>query len=269
MRLAVDHETHYTYESPLRFSTQYLRLMPRDSARQKVVEWRIEAPARCVQTQDGYGNVLHVLTIDQPTSEIRIRAVGVVDTAPAADEPSDFVGVPLSPLLFLRTTLRTEADAAIEAFAEPFQSRAGMLEGLRELASAIHRRMPFRPGETHVASSAAEAFAIGSGVCQDHAHVFIACCRRLGVPARYVSGYVFSPGHAELHVASHAWAEAWVGERWHSFDVANDCPAGEDHIKLAMGADYFDACPIRGVRIGGGVESMTAAALVSRQSQQQ
>ena len=157
MRLAVDHETHYTYESPLRFSTQYLRLMPRDSARQKVVEWRIEAPARCVQTQDGYGNVLHVLTIDKPTSEIRIRAVGVVDTAPAADEPSDFVGVPLSPLLFLRTTLRTEADAAIEAFAEPFQSRAGMLEGLRELASAIHRRMPFRPGETHVASSAAEA----------------------------------------------------------------------------------------------------------------
>ena len=269
MRLAVDHETHYTYESPLRFSTQYLRLMPRDSARQKVVEWRIEAPARCVQTQDGYGNVLHVLTIDKPTSEIRIRAVGVVDPAPAADEPSDFVGVPLSPLLFLRTTLRTEPDAAIEAFAEPFQSRAGMLEGLRELASAIHRRMPFRPGETHVASSAAEAFAIGSGVCQDHAHVFIACCRRLGVPARYVSGYVFSPGHAESHVASHAWAEAWVGERWHSFDVANDCPAGEDHIKLAMGADYFDACPIRGVRIGGGVESMTAAALVSRQSQQQ
>ena len=269
MRLAVDHETHYIYESPLRFSTQYLRLMPRDSARQKVVEWRIEAPARCVQTQDGYGNVLHVLTIDQPTSEIRIRAVGVVDTAPAADEPSDFVGVPLSPLLFLRTTLRTEADAAIEAFAEPFQSRAGMLEGLRELASAIHRRMPFRPGETHVASSAAEAFAIGSGVCQDHAHVFIACCRRLGVPARYVSGYVFSPGHAESHVASHAWAEAWVGERWRSFDVANDCPAGEDHIKLAMGADYFDACPVRGVRVGGGVESMTAAALVSRQSQQQ
>lgn len=269
MRLAVDHETHYTYASPLRFSTQYLRLMPRDSARQKVVEWRIEAPARCVQTQDGYGNVLHVLTIDQPTSEIRIRAVGVVDTAPAADEPSDFVGVPLSPLLFLRTTPRTEADAAIEAFAEPFQRRAGMLEGLRELASAIHRRMPFRPGETHVASSAAEAFAIGSGVCQDHAHVFIACCRRLGVPARYVSGYVFSPGHAESHVASHAWAEAWEGERWRSFDVANDCPAGEDHIKLAMGADYFDACPIRGVRIGGGVESMTAAALVSRQSQQQ
>jgi transglutaminase-like putative cysteine protease len=210
-----------------------------------------------------------VLTIDQPTSEIRIRAVGVVDTAPAADEPSDFVGVPLSPLLFLRTTPRTEADAAIEAFAEPFQRRAGMLEGLRELASAIHRRMPFRPGETHVASSAAEAFAIGSGVCQDHAHVFIACCRRLGVPARYVSGYVFSPGHAESHVASHAWAEAWEGERWRSFDVANDCPAGEDHIKLAMGADYFDACPIRGVRIGGGVESMTAAALVSRQSQQQ
>jgi transglutaminase-like putative cysteine protease len=269
MRLAVDHETHYIYESPLRFSTQYLRLTPRDSVRQKVIEWRVDAPARCLRTQDGYGNILHVLTIDHPVIEIRIRAVGVVETAQAADHPSDFVGAPLSPLLFLRPTVRTETDAALEAFAAPFQSRAGTLEGLRELATAIHLRMPFRPGETHVSSSASEAFAIGSGVCQDHAHVLIACCRRLGIPARYVSGYVFSPGHAETHVASHAWAEAWVGENWHSFDVANDCPAGEDHIKLAMGADYFDACPIRGVRVGGGVETMTAAALVSRQSQQQ
>ena len=269
MRLVVDHETHYIYESPLRFSTQYLRLTPRDSARQKVLEWRIEAPAHCVRTEDGYGNILHVLTIDQPAIEIRIRAVGVVETAPVADEPSDFVGVPLSPLLFLRTTARTEADSALEAFAEPFRGRAATLGGLRELASAIHRRMPFRPGETHVSSSAAEAFAIGSGVCQDHAHVFIACCRRLGVPARYVSGYVFSPGHAESHVASHAWGEAWVADRWRSFDVANDRPAGEDHIKLAMGADYFDASPVRGVRVGGGVESMTASVLVGRQSQQQ
>jgi transglutaminase-like putative cysteine protease len=127
--------------------------------------------------------------------------------------------------------------------------------------------MPFKPGDTVVSSSAAEAFAIGSGVCQDHAHVFIACCRYLGVPARYVSGYVYSPGHEEAHVASHAWAEAWAVDRWRSFDIANNRPAGEDHIRLAVGADYFDACPIRGVRTGGGAETMSAAALVAQQQQ--
>jgi transglutaminase-like putative cysteine protease len=127
--------------------------------------------------------------------------------------------------------------------------------------------MPFHPGDTNVSSSAAEAFGMRSGVCQDHAHVFIACCRYLGIPARYVSGYVFSPGHAESHVASHAWAEAWIVDRWRSFDVANNRPAGEDHIRLAIGADYFDASPIRGMRAGGGVETMKAVAMVAQQQQ--
>ena len=124
--------------------------------------------------------------------------------------------------------------------------------------------MPFTPGGTHAGNSAAEAFALGSGVCQDHTHVFVACCRHLGVPARYVSGYLYSDG---AQVASHAWAEAWTVDRWRSFDVANSRSAGEQHIKLAIGADYLDACPIRGTRTGGGGEKMDAVASVA-QSQQ-
>ncbi len=263
MRIAIDHTTHYSYETPVRASTQYIRLTPRDSVRQRVLEWRLETPGQAVRTFDGFGNILHVLTLDKPVTGIEIRAIGAVETAAVLDEPADFTGVTLSPLLFLRATTHTGADTALAAFAERYRRRIGTLTGVRELASGIHKKMPFIPGETHVSSSAAEAFAIGSAVCQDHAHVFISCCRHLGVPARYVSGYVHSPGHAETHVASHAWAEAWVLDRWHSFDIANDCPAGESHVKLAVGGDYFDACPIRGARTGGGTETMVATAYVT------
>lgn len=262
MRLDVVHTTQYAYDSPVRASTQYLRLTPRDSARQSVVSWQIEAPGTPTRTTDGYGNVLHVLTLDKPVSEIRIRVSGTVETRPAYDEGAD--PVPLSPLVFTRPTALTRAEGELAAFAERFRRGAGSPTGLGDLAAAILKKMPFTPGGTHAGNSAAEAFALGSGVCQDHTHVFVACCRRLGVPARYVSGYIYAKGAG---VASHAWAEAWVVDRWRSFDIANSRPAGEDHIKLAIGADYLDACPIRGTRIGGGGETMVAVASVA-QSQQ-
>jgi transglutaminase-like putative cysteine protease len=262
MRLDVVHTTQYAYESPVRASTQYLRLTPRDSARQSVVSWKIETPGTPTRTTDGYGNVLHVLTLDKPVSAIRIRVSGTVETRVAYDEGAD--PAPLSPLVFTRPTALTRADSALAAFADRFRRGAGSPTGLGELAAAILKKMPFTPGDTHAGNSAAEAFALSSGVCQDHTHVFIACCRHLGVPARYVSGYLYSEG---AQVASHAWAEAWTLDRWRSFDIANSRSAGEDHIKLAIGADYLDACPIRGTRIGGGGETMAAIASVA-QSQQ-
>lgn len=262
MRLDVVHTTQYAYDSPVRASTQYLRLTPRDSARQTVASWQIEAPGTPTRTTDGYGNVLHVLTLDKPVREIRIRVSGTVETRPAYDEGAD--PVPLSPLVFTRPTALTRTEGELAAFAERFRRGAGSPSGLGALSAAILKKMPFTPGGTHAGNSAAEAFALGSGVCQDHTHVFVACCRHLGVPARYVSGYLYSEG---AQVASHAWAEAWTVDRWRSFDVANSRSAGEQHIKLAIGADYLDACPIRGTRIGGGGETMVAVASVA-QSQQ-
>lgn len=262
MRLEVVHLTTYTYASPLRSSTQYLRLTPQTSARQSVLSWQIDTPGTPTLGTDGYGNILHVLTLEKPVSEIRIQVTGSVETRAWSEEEAD--PVPLSPLVFTRASALTRADAALAALAERFRRGAGSAEGLGDLAAAILERMPFRHGDTGVSSSAAEAFATGSGVCQDHTHVFIACCRYLGIPARYVSGYLYSQGK---QVASHAWAEAWTVDRWRSFDVLNGRPAGEEHIKLAIGADYLDACPIRGTRVGGGSESMQAMASVA-QSQQ-
>ena len=120
--------------------------------------------------------------------------------------------------------------------------------------------MPLDAHELPVFPSASEAFASRSGAGPDLAHVFIACARRLAIPARYVSGYLCSQAKSGSHVASHVWVEAWVENRWSSFDLARNAPIGEGHVKLAVGADYLDACPIRGVRVGGGAETMTIRA---------
>lgn len=250
MKYLIKHEFNYAYDSPVRLSTQYLRLTPRDTARQKVLDWKLDMPGQAMHTTDGYGNVLHVLTIDKPVSEIAIQAEGTVETSPALDEPSDFTGAPLSPLLFLRATGLTRAGESLAAFAEKFRRSAATLSGLRELAAALHDKDP-------------------GGSAADASHAFIACCRHLGVPARYVSGYMyFKEKKANHGIAIHAWAEAWVVDRWRSFDVRHQNPIGEAHIKIAVGADYLDACPIRGVRTGGGTETLMAQAQVMAEPQQ-
>ena len=263
MRISIDHVTRYAYEHPVRYSTQYLRLVPPSDARQRVVDWTLETPAAPLELRDGYGNILHVLTIEKPITEIVIRSAGVVETSAKVDETLD--DRRLSPLVFLRPGALTRVEGPLIDFAEQFRRRAATLSGLRALADAVLARLPFQPGVTAVHSTAGEAFDAGNGVCQDHAHVFIACCRFLGVPARYVSGYLYTARDSDAPVASHAWSEAWVVDRWRSFDVTNGRPAGEHHVRIAVGADYLEASPVRGIRFGGGEERMVASALVEAQ----
>jgi len=130
--------------------------------------------------------------------------------------------------------------------------------------------MPYVRGFTDAATPAAEAFASGRGVCQDHAQVFACCARLLGLPARYVSGYLATDVE---HVASHAWTEVRLPDGgtsfshapdggWLGYDISNQCLADGQYVKLAIGADYLDACPVRGIRSGGGAETMRAQVLV-------
>ena len=259
MKLAIDHETVYRYDAPVRSSTQYLRLTPRESPRQTVLQWHVDTPRPATQTHDGYGNVLHVLTLDKPVREICIRAHGVVETNPLAEDTGAPVAATLSPLVFLRPTPITRCDAALAKFAEPFRRRGAVLTGLRELAAAVTRKLPVAE-QAADPLAAAQAFESGQGSVRDHAHVFITCCRYLGVPARFVSGYLLSQGKGEPQIVGHAWVDAWITDRWRSFDLAHSRAAGADHVKLAVGADYLDACPIRGIRTGGGLETMEAHA---------
>jgi transglutaminase-like putative cysteine protease len=265
MKITIEHELRYRYDTPVRMCTQYLRVVPSDTARQRVIAWTLEAPGAPTRTLDGYGNVLDVLTLDTPVNEVVIRAAGVLETRRHNDRPSDFSGHPLPPQVFLRSTDLTRADASIAEFAAPFAARARSRAGLRALASALRRRMPFVPGQSQYAASATEAFASRAGAAEDQTHVFIACCRQLGVPARFVSGYLCEPGSTDAHDATHAWAEAWIENVWRSFDVAHDGPVDDYYVKVAMGADYLDACPVRGVRVGGEREVLSAATTVAVQ----
>jgi transglutaminase-like putative cysteine protease len=263
MKISIDHVTSYAYERPVRYSTQYLRLVPPSDARQQVIDWNLDTPSPPIELRDGYGNILHVLTIEKPITEIVIRSAGIVETSAKVDDTLDERR--LSPLIFLRPGPLTRVEGGLIDFAEQFRRRAATLSGLRALSDAVLAKLPFQHGVTAVHSTAREAFEGGNGVCQDHAHVFIACCRYLGVPARYVSGYLYSAHGSNGPIASHAWAEAWVVDRWRSFDITNGRPAGEHHVRIAVGADYLEASPVRGIRFGGGEERMVAGAIVDAQ----
>ncbi|MDU9390874.1 transglutaminase family protein [Pseudomonas sp. zfem002] len=257
MRLTISHETAYHYEDQVRTSIQYLRLTPPDNQRQQVLQWHLELPRPVQARRDPFGNILHVLSLEEPHADLLIAAHGEVEIDPHLEAEQDSQ----SPLPFLRFTRLTEADQALRAFAGRHCGEHRDRAALIGLMGALHEHMAYRPGATAVDTSAAQAFAGGAGVCQDHAHAFIACARSLQVPARYVSGYLFD--NANQHMASHAWAEAWLDDAWYSFDVTNQLAVPERHLKLAVGLDYLDACPVRGMRRGGGYEQMHANVLVS------
>jgi transglutaminase-like putative cysteine protease len=207
------------------------------------------------------------LTLDQPHREIRIVVHGVVETldeqATLPDEGE------LSPLTYLGDTSLTHADERLRAFAaEHLRGMGDRYSQLVELAESVCEVVRYEPGATEVHESAATVFARQKGVCQDHAHVFIACCRSAGVPARYVSGYLYTGD--EGHIASHAWVDAWIEQEqsWRSIDVTHRKSAHTNYCRLAVGRDYLDACPVRGVRRGGGHEDMQVIVTVGASAQQ-
>lgn len=269
MHLHISHETVYDYAAPLSRSTQYLRLTPRPARGLQVLHWQLTLPSAANACADAFGNTMHVLSLDGPRRTILLKAVGevITDDAPPRPDPEDELPAPL----FLRDSALTRADDALRQFAAGFAdaARADAHGALLALMAALGERMPYVRGYTDAATPAAEAFQTGHGVCQDHAQVFVCCARLLGLPARYVSGYLATDVE---HVASHAWAEVRLPDRddlpgglaggWLGYDISNQCLADGRYVKLAIGADYLDACPVRGVRTGGGLETMRAEVLV-------
>ena len=257
MRLSISHETTYRYEDQVRASIQYLRLTPHDSERQHVLSWQLDLPRPVRAQLDPFGNILHVLTMDEPHESIIIGARGQVDI----DEWREAEHDSQSPFPYQRATRLTEPDEALRAFAQQHCGKRRDRTALIDLMHALNQHIAYVPGATQVETSAAEAFAGRAGVCQDHAHAFLACARSLGIATRYVSGYLYSEDSE--HLASHAWAEAWLDDAWYSFDVTNQLARPERHLKLAVGLDYLDACPVRGMRRGGGHEQMHARVFVA------
>jgi transglutaminase-like putative cysteine protease len=266
MQLRILHRTAYRYDEPVKYSAQALRLTPRRDGQQRVLNWAIRAPGRRIEQVDAHGNVTHLLTLEDPHKQIEIIVTGSIEVA------SEGSLVPhegqLSPLAYLGTTPLTAANPALQELSREFLAGGGSLrERLYALAGGVQHRVKYQKGSTSVEDSAASALARGEGVCQDQAHVFISACRLAGVPARYVSGYLYdAAGEDGATAASHAWADVWLvdAKAWLGVDVTHRELTGVKHCRLAVGRDYLDAAPVRGVRRGGGREMMEVDVTVSK-----
>ena len=268
MRLAIQHQTTYRYRSLAHYSIQHLRLTPRDEPNQRVLSWHVNGPGRLERFVDAYGNVTHTLVLSRPHDVIDIVVSGTVDVSPLQEgRVAAQHGASLSPLVFSVPTALTTPEDTVRDFVERHLTAIDRPSAFLGLAEAISDAVEYETGATEVSSPAAQALALGRGVCQDHAHLFIACCRAMAVPARYVSGYVHPGEDPDPEAASHAWADVWVAdEGWISIDISHPAYAGEQHCRLAIGRDYLSAAPVRGVRTGGGEEVLEVKVAV-RQDQ--
>lgn len=257
MRISIRHETRYEYQEPATSAVIRLRLMPPNTSAQTVHNWAVSVNETPIERwiSGAYGDAEALWRGSGRLSNIQIVAEGDVSTIDTAGV-SRRAQATMRPLLFLRDTALTKPSEALKALAQDVCKPASALESMHRLCSAVHEAIQFKPGSTTFATTASEAMEHGVGVCQDQAHVFIAAARLLGIPARYVTGYLRDPDRPDNDHDPHAWTEAWVEELgWVAFDCSlGHCPV-EGHVSLTVGLDAQDAAPIRAVvSHGGGVE---------------
>ncbi|HMQ93316.1 MAG TPA: transglutaminase family protein [Amaricoccus sp.] len=270
MRLSVRHTTIYRFDAPMRFVTQSHRLTPSTCASQRIVAWEVGAEGAVFGASfvDGAGDRVTTMTVEGPVERIDVTVTGEVETIDAAGVLRGHREI-ISPRTYLRPTQRTKANGALGELAAEALAAAGEEGDLGRahlLAAAVAEAIAYAPGTTEAHTTAAEALEQGRGVCQDHAHAMIALAQSVGMPARYVTGYLLTGGEEGMGEASHAWAELHVeGLGWVGFDPANRCCPDDRYIRLGSGRDALDAAPIRGVSRGGGTEAMDVTVVVAAQ----
>lgn len=272
MKLTIQHRTDYHYTEPLCYALQTLWLTPHSGPGQTVDSWHVSAPEKLFAQVDAFGNTVHAYTfVGQVADKVRwslVSATGTVDTLGIA-EFSDDASLPL-PQLYLRATELARPHPLLAEFGRRWVTSAASagqveLSQLLALSAAVAGAVSYQKYSTNVTTTALQAFETGAGVCQDQAHVMVAICRSLGIAARYVSGYFYAANEPDL--ASHAWVDVCLDmaqRRWVSIDVTHSCLIDQRHVRLAMGTDYNACPPIKGVRQGGGLETMKVTVEIER-----
>lgn len=252
MRLTIKHQTKYTYETSVSYALQQLRLTPKDRAGQKIIDWKttIEGGTKELTYDDQHNNHVELVMFEPGRSEITINSEGRVETSDHAGLVGEHGG--FAPLwYFKRTTPLTTPGPGIKQIVKKLEGAGDDVTRLHELSASVASEVEYSTGSTQSHTTAEEAVSEGRGVCQDHAHIFIAGARHLGYPARYVSGYLMMNDRIEQD-ATHAWAETHVeGLGWVGFDVSNGISPDERYVRVATGLDYSEASPISGMRFGG------------------
>jgi transglutaminase-like putative cysteine protease len=269
VRVRIRHTTTFRYAEPASGSFNELRLTPRNDERQNLLSFRLHVSpkARTTEYRDHYGTRVHAFNVWAPHHELSV--VGESTVVSAAREPVPDDGGSLAALEesafrdahagWLASSPLASGGDHLMTFAQHVRrvvkpsSVVGLVTGASQ---EVHRRFTYATGQSYVTSTVDDLLERGTGVCQDFAHLLIATLRDLGVPARYVSGYFFADPEpapdVPIDVESHAWVEAYVPDLgWIETDPTNDCLADERHVVVAVGRDYGDVAPIRGLHSGG------------------
>jgi transglutaminase-like putative cysteine protease len=265
MQFTIRHVTRFLYESPISESVMEARVQPRSEGGQRCLHFALSTTplSRVRMYQDHDGNVVHHFNIPGRISRLSVVAEALVESTPAPVQPEalaagaweelDNVASSGTCWEWLNPSPFARPIPALDAFAAELALERGgdPLSALVRLNDALFSRLTYSPKSTRVDSPIDEALASRRGVCQDFTHIMIALVRRLGIPCRYVSGYLFQQGEDGVRSpegSTHAWAEAWLpGLDWVGFDPTNKLIADHRHIRVAVGRDYADVPPTRGV----------------------
>jgi len=288
MRYAVRHETRYRYSSPVDLGLHMIRLMPPNLSRQQVLYRQLTidpSPAALADFFDHFGNIVHRAAIETTHDHFSVTLTATIEVVP--DNPSPSPGpaweeirsamrldgfaapTPVAEFVYGSPLATIEPEATLYA-GRSFPQGRPVVEALRDLNARIHSDFSYAPNRTDISTGVAALFALGEGVCQDFAHIMIAGLRGLGLPARYVSGYIRSrPAEGDAGLvgadASHAWVSAWCGTGlgWIEFDPTNNLVVSGEHVVIGYGRDFSDVTPLRGVILGGGRHSLSVAVAVT------
>lgn len=254
MLLTVTHTTRYSFAENVYHGLQRLRLKPKSTHGQEVLDWRMDLVGAKPEAEydDQHFNHTDLVSIEPGVPEVVITCHGTVRTIDSNGVTGMHSGhMPL--WCFLRPTPLTRAGNRVrQLVASVDADRENTLEFLHALSKAIGEQIEYLPGTTDATTTAEQALTAGKGVCQDHAHVFISAGRLLDIPMRYVGGYLRMDGQIEQE-AGHGWAEAHVpGLGWVGFDISNEICPDERYIRVATGCDYSEAAPVTGIAMGAG-----------------
>lgn len=271
MRLSISHTTTYHFDRPVAHALQRIRLMPKETQGQTIREWsmRFAGAMEELSYEDQNCNHVHLLSILPDALEVSITSEGIVETLDHAGVIGRHSGhLPL--WSFVGQTPLTAPGARMRALAARVRGSAGDdLDMLHALSCEALDTVKYEAGHTGATTTAEEALGAGCGVCQDHAHIFIGVARLLGIPARYVSGYLMMDDRVQQE-ATHAWAEAHVkGLGWVGFDISNGISPDARYVRVATGRDYREAAPITGISFGGAEERLHVSLAVEQQPAQQ
>ena len=270
MRLSISHTTRYRFTEPVSHGLQRLRLTPKETQGQTIIDWTMEYEgAREELTYDDqHHNHVTLVSVLEGAQDVIVTCRGTVNTEDKAGVIGHHAGhLPL--WAFLGHTELTRPGPRIRQLIASVERGEGLVPTLHNLSTVIRERVSYDIGHTGVDTPTEDACLAGRGVCQDHAQIFIAAARALEIPARYVSGYLMMDDRVEQE-ATHAWAEAWVqGLGWVGFDISNGISPDPRYVRVATGRDYRDAAPITGISFGAVTEELSVHLAVEQQTAEQ